>query len=161
MTVGIETSRVVPVSEDLALDEARLQIIRGTERMFRMDKPFSSGVSLVSGEWGVLGDDNMVARPGAVPSQSTYLVFAGTDRFDAAATRQVTLIMNSNIVIKTNKFNKAGTYEVGTLLTVKDLGAGEASVTPAANGEYVVGKVSKVEDGMLTIEVFPSVTKKS
>lgn len=158
--IGIDTSRVVPVTEDLTTSELSLSFLRGTEKMFRCDRKLAGGANLLSGEWAVLGTDNTLSRPGTVPVAATYLVMAGTDRFDVQATRQATIIMNSNIVVKSDRFNKAGTYAVGTELTVKNLGAGEAVVTPASVGEYVFGKVSEVGQGYLVYEVFTSIFKK-
>jgi len=158
--IGIDTNRTVPVAEDLTTRDLSLAILRGTERMFRVDKKLGTSVQVVAGEWAVLQSDGTLARPGATPVAETYLVFAGTDRFDAHATGQATLIMNSNIIVKSNRFYALGTYDVGTLLTVKDLGAGEAIVSPAANGEFVVGKVIEVGTGYLVYEVFSVVVKK-
>lgn len=157
--IGIDTARVVPVSEDLTTEELGLSIVRGFDKMFRVDKKIGVGVDLVAGEWGVLGDDGMVSRPTTTPVANTYLVQAGTDRFDARATGQVTLIMNSNIIVKSNKFNTAGSYAAGVLLTARDTGTGAAVVTPAGAGEFVVGKVVEFANGILTYEVFPVVAK--
>jgi hypothetical protein len=154
-------SRIVPVQEDLTKEELRLSVLRGLENCFRVDKKLSVGESIELGEWGVLQNDGTMARPGATPVASTYLVFCGSERFDSMATGQVTLIMNSNCIVKSNRFNQAGSYSVGSELTVKDLGAGEAQVTPAANGEFVFGKVVEVGSGYLVYEVFAAPHKKA
>ena len=151
----ISQSRVVPVQEDLTKEELRLNVLRGTENMFRVDKKLAAGESLELGEWGCLQNDGTVARPSATPVAETYLVFCGSERFDAMATGQVTLIMNSNIIMKTSRFDAGASYSVGSLLSVKDLGAGEAHVTLASAGEFCVGKVHEVGSGYLVIEVFP------
>ena len=159
--IGIDTNRVVPVTEDLTTSELSLAILRGAERMFRVDRKLGTGVNLLKGEWAVLNSDLTLSRPGATPVAETYLVMSGTDRFDVHATGQATLIMNSNIIVKSNKYYGLGVYDVGTLLTVKDLGLGEAVVSPAATGEFVVGKVIEVGTGYLVYEVFPVVTVKA
>ena len=158
--VGIDTSRVVPVTEDLTTRELSLAILRGSEKMFRVDKKLGTNVELLQGEWAVLQSDGTLARPSATPVAESYLVMSGTDRFDVHATGQATLIMNSNIIVKSNKFYNGGVYDVGTLLTVKDLGAGQAVVSPAGVGEFVVGKVVEAGQGYLIYEVFPVVVKK-
>lgn len=155
MVTSVSDIRTVPVGEDLTQENLSLSVLRGLERMHRVDKKSEPALSLVSGEWGVLGNDNTVGRPGSVPVAATYLCFLGTDRFDAKASGQVTLIMNSPVIVKSNKFNSAGSYVVGTYLTVKDLGGGEASVTPASAGEYAVAKVNEVGQGYLVYEVIP------
>ena len=160
MTSFIDASRIVPVSEDLTQAELGLSIIRGNEKMFRIDKKLAPSVSLVAGEFGVLQNDGTVARPTATPVAETYLVQAGSDRFDSHATGQVTLIMNSNIIIKTNQFYAGGSYVAGTMLTVKNLGAGQACVSPAGVDEFVVGKVIEAGQGYLVAEIFPVVVKK-
>lgn len=158
--IGIDTNRVVPVTEDLTTRELSLSIIRGAEKMFRVDKRLGTGVELLAGEWAVLQSDGTLARPSTTPVAETYLVMSGTDRFDVHATGQATLIMNSNIIVKTNKFYSAGIYDVGTLLTAKSLGLGEAVVSPAGAGEFVVGKVIEAGVGYLVYEVFAVVVKK-
>ena len=157
----ISASRIAPIQEDLTTEELRLSVIRGIENMFRVDKKLASGESLELGEFGVLKDDGSVERPGATPSAASYLVFCGSERFDSKATGQVTLIMNSNCIVKSSRFNQAGSYSVGTELAVKDLGAGEAHVTPASNGEFCVGKVVEVGSGYLVYELFAAPRKKA
>jgi hypothetical protein len=155
----ISQNRVVPLQEDLTKEDLRLNVLRGHESMFRVDKKFAQGESLQLGEWGCLQNDGTVARPGATPVAETYLVFCGNERFDAMATGQVTLIMNSPVIIKTNRYNQAASYSVGSLLSVKDLGAGEANLTLAAAGEFCVGKVQEVGSGYLIVEVFAAAVK--
>jgi len=86
----------------------------------------------------------------------TYLVFAGTDRFDSAATGQATIIMGSGVVVKSSRFDAGESYDVGDALTVKDLGGGEASVTLQAGAEPVLGRVIEVGDGYLVYETLSS-----
>jgi hypothetical protein len=159
MLVGIDTNRVVPVTEDLTTRELSLSILRGTEKMFRVDKRLGTGVNLLQGEWAVLESGGTLARPSATPVAETYLVMSGTDRFDVHATGQATIIMNSNLIVKSNKYYTSGVYDVGTLLTVKNLGLGEAVVSPASVGEFVVGKVIEAGQGYLVYETVPVVTK--
>lgn len=150
--VAVSDIRTVPVGEDLTTDELRLQVLRGIEKMYRVDKPLATGVALGLGEWGVLGADGTVSRPTATPVAQTYLCFAGTDRFDVKATGQVTLIMNSPIIAKSNRFDTTQTYAVGDYLTVKDLGAGEAFLTKQASTEPKLARVQEVGDGYLVYE---------
>lgn len=158
--VTVDEARTVPVQEDLTTEELSFAVLRGFENMHRVDKKLSSGVSLLTGEWAVLSSGELV-RPSTTPVAATYPVLSGTDRFDVKATGKATLIMNSNVVVKSNKFNASGSYAEGTLLTVKDLGSGEAVVTPASNGEFVLAKVQEVGQGYLVFEVFPGGFKKS
>ena len=153
----VSINRVVPVQEDLTKEELHLNVLRGMENMFRVDKKLAVGSSLELGQWGVLQNDGTVAAPGASSSIATYLVFCGSERFDSMATGQVTLVMNSNIIIKTDRFDVGGSYSVGTELTVK----GSSSVSVAATGDFVVGKVAEVGSGYLVIEVFAAARKKA
>lgn len=161
MSTSISDIRTVPVGEDLTQEVLSLSILRGLEKMFRVDKKSSNGLELDQREWGVLQSDNTVARPGASSDISTYLCFRGTNQFDAKASGQVTLVMNSSIIVKSNHYNNAGSYNVGTELTVKSLGSGFAGVTPAANGEHVLAKVQEVGQGYLVYEVMASPYKKA
>lgn len=158
--VTVDEARTVPVQEDLTTEELSLAVLRGNESMHRVDKKLSAGVSLLTGEWAVLSNGELV-RPNTTPVANTYLVMSGTDRFDVKATGKATLIMNSNVIVKSNKYNQGGSYSSGTLLTVKNLGSGEAVVTPASNGEFVLAKVQEVGQGYLVYEVFPAGFKKS
>jgi hypothetical protein len=150
---SISSERTVPVTEDLTTEDLKLSIIRGLENMYRVDKKVADGEIFEKGEWAVLGDDNTVSRPTASPVANTFLVFAGTDRFDAEATGQVTLVGGGAPWVKTTQFDAGGSYNVGTLLTVKDLGGGEAVVTPAAGAEAVLAEVIEVGDGYLVYQV--------
>ena len=152
MVEVISDLSIAPVGADLTQEDLGLSVLRGLETMHRVDEKFRSGVSLVKGEWGVLATDGYIDRPTASPVQNTYLCFAGTDRFDSRATGQVTLIENSPIIVKTDKF-EPGTYNVGDLLTVKDLGGGEAHVSAASTGEPALAKVREVGSGYLVYEV--------
>lgn len=147
---------LVPVKEDLTKEDLRLAITRGFENMFRKDHKLAPNTELLLGEWGVVGDDGMVSRPAATPSRSTYLVLCGTERSDVHATGQVTLIKNSNVIAKSTRYNVAQTYSVGMELTVKNLGAGEAGLTPAAAGEPVLATVEALGDGFIEFAVVAS-----
>lgn len=153
MTTSISDIRIAPVGEDLTKESLGLSIIRGIEKMFRVDHKLASGVALASGEFGVLQNDGTVVRPGATPVANTYLCFLGSERFDVKATGKVTLIQNSSIIVKTSKYDVSGSYHVGSFLTVKDRGHGEADVTVGAAGEFAVGKVSEVGQGYLVYEL--------
>ncbi|NDC22586.1 MAG: hypothetical protein EBZ49_00425 [Proteobacteria bacterium] len=157
---GISEIRTVPVGEDLTSESLALSVVRGMERAHRVDHKAHAGLSLAAGEWGVLGNDGTVSRPGTSSVANTYLCLAGTDRFDAKATGNVTLAVSSPLVVKSNKYHVGGSYAAGTLLTVKDLGGGEASVSPAADGDHVVAMVVSVGSGYLVYQVVPTPFKK-
>lgn len=141
---AISSGRVVPIAEDLTTEVQTLSILRGLEKMHRVDKKVAPGVSLEEGEWAVLNDDGTLSRPGATPKANTYLVFAGNNRFDSHATGQATIVMASQLVVKSSRYDAGQSYSVGDALTVKDLGGGEAHVTKAAGGEAVLARVTKV-----------------
>lgn len=148
----IDSNRVVPVTEDLTTDDGRLQVLRGLEKMYRVDKPYAAGVELAMGDWGVLNPDGKMERPGASASDATYLVFSGTERFDVKATGKVTLVFNSAIVASTSNYDAGGDYTPGLGLTVKSLGAGFAGLTPAETGDPVLARVVEFVDGKLTFQ---------
>ena len=152
MVTAISDVRISPVGEDLTTEENRLSILRGLERMHRVDKPYATGEAFVMGEWAVLNADGKLERAGATPVPNTYLVFAGTDRFDAKATGQCTILMASQVVAKTSQYDDTASYAVGDYLTVKDLGGGESSVTLHTGGEVAVAKVVEVGAGFLVYE---------
>lgn len=152
MVVAISDARVAPISEDLTTEELRLSVTKGLETMFRVDVPLAAGVELGLGEWAVVNADGKAERAGAVPVGHTYLVFAGTDRFDVKATGKVTLIKSWPIQAKSNRYDDTQSYAVGDLLTVKDLGGGESSVTKAATGEAALARVVTVGNGWLEYE---------
>ena len=153
-------SNLVPLQADLTKEDLRLSILRGHENMFRVDKKLAPSVSLELGEWGCLSADGTVERPGATPVANTFLIFCGTERYDVHATGQVTMIMNSNVIAKTDRF-AVGSYNVGDELTVKDLGAGEAVLTIAASGEYVLARAVEVGSGYLVVDVAAMPMKKA
>lgn len=158
--VAINAARMSPVSEDLTLESLGLSILRGFEKAHRVDRPLASGQSLVGGEWGVLGNDGNMSRPGATPSINSYLVFAGSDRFDSHATGQVTTIQASMLIVKTDNFDTNASYVVGDYLCVKSLSANFAGVTKASSAELCVAKVVEVGDGYLVYETFGDVPVK-
>lgn len=141
---AITDIRTVPVGEDLTKEELKLSIIRGLESMHRVDKPLAVGADFALGEWAVLKADGTLDRPTATPVPNTYLVFAGTDRFDVAATGQATIIMASEVIVKSSQFDSGASYAVGDALTVKNLGAGEAVVTKQSGTETILGRVLEV-----------------
>lgn len=153
MVVSISAARVAPITEDLTTEELRLSITRGLETMYRVDaKLATSDTVLGLGEWAVLNSDGKAERAGAVPVGQTYLVFAGTDRFDVKATGQVTLVKSWPIVAKSSVYDDGQSYAVGDLLTVKDLGGGESALTKAATGEAALARVVTVGSGWLEYE---------
>lgn len=159
MPTSVSDIRTVPVGEDLVSALNTLEIQRGIDKMHRADKPTALGASFVSGEFAVLGNDGQLSRPGATPVASTFLVFAGTDRFDAKMTGKVTVIENSAIVVKTTLFDDTVAYNVGDYLTAKNLGLGEAKVSKAAAGEWSVGRVTEAGSGYLVYDLFSSPMK--
>jgi hypothetical protein len=153
MVVAISDARVAPITEDLTTEELRLSVVRGLESMFRVDVPLASADTVLGlGEWAVVNSDGKAERAGAVPVGNTYLVFAGTDRFDVKATGKVTLIKSWPIVAKSSRYDDGQSYAVGDLLTVKDLGGGESYLTLAATGEAALARVSAVGTGWLEFE---------
>jgi hypothetical protein len=148
---ALNPNRIVPVQEDLTTPDTQLEIIRGWEKMHRVDKVYATGVNFVKGEWAVLGDNDKLTRPTATPVVNTYLVIAGNDRFDAVANGQCTIVMASKIVARTTKY-AAGTYHVGSPLNVKDLGAGEAVVSLATGTQPVLARVTKLGSNFLEFE---------
>lgn len=153
--VAIDQLAIVPVQVDLTTEFGPLEIIRGFENMFRVDNPIRPNTALVAGEWGVLNDDGTVTRPTASPVVNTFLCIAGTDRFDSAATGNVTMAMNSNIRVRTTTYDPSPTYHVGSPLTVKDIGGGTAFVTLASGTDPVLARVAVLGNGTLTYDVMP------
>ena len=151
MVQAINPDRIVPVQEDLATPFNDFEIIHGFENMIRKDVPLSADdVNLISGEWGVIGNNGKISRVTTSASINAVMVFAGTERFDAAANKAVTAVFSPGVVIRTRSFyNTGGTYNVGTLLAAKDLGSGEAVVTPALAAEAYIGRVTAVGDGYI------------
>ena len=141
LVTAIGQASIVPVSTDLTTEFGALEILRGFEQMKRVDRKIQANTALNKGEWGVLNDDGTISRPTSTPARMTFLCFAGTQQFDAAATGQVTLIENSLVQIQTTLFDPNPTYHVGDGLTVKDLGGGEAYVTKSAGSEPVLARV--------------------
>jgi hypothetical protein len=152
MVVAISEARVAPITEDLTTEELRLSVTKGLETMFRIDVPLATGAALGLGEWAVVNADGKAERAGAVPVGQTYLVFAGTDRFDVKATGKVTLIKSWPIQAKSNRYDDTQSYAPGDLLTVKDLGGGESVPTKAASGEAALARVVTVGNGWLEYE---------
>lgn len=141
---AISAARVVPVSEDLTTEDTALSILRGLENMHRVDKTVGDGVSLTKGMWAVLGDDDQLGLPSATAKANTYLVFAGTDRFDSHATGKATVIMASGLIVRTSMYNDGETYSVGAKLTVK---SADGKVTLQTGSEPVLAYVTKVPAG--------------
>jgi hypothetical protein len=160
MMTSISEARTVPVQEDLTTEELRLSVLRGLETAFRVDFPIASGVNLEMGDWAVLGADGKLTTPGAAGVQQTYLVFAGNDRYDAKATGQATVFLNSNLVVKTSKFNTAGVYAPGTPLTYKDLGGGDYKLTVGVIGtDAILGFViERAGDNYLVFETTKNIS---
>lgn len=157
--IGINEARIAPVTEDLTTPFSNLEILRGFERANRVDRKVAAGVNFKAGEYGVLGNDGLLHRPSTTPNVASYLIFAGTDRFDAKATGQATTFEASAMVIKTDLYDTGASYTVGDLLASKDRGAGEADVTKATSGQWAIGKVTEVGSGYLVYELFSQTMK--
>ena len=153
MTVSINDVRTVPVGEDLTKDDLTCNVLRGLEKMHRVDKALAaSNTVLLKGEWAVLNASGKAARPSATPVPNTYLVWCGTDRYDVRATGQVTLLMASQLLAQTTRYDNTQTYAPGDYLTVKDRGGGQADVTKATGTEPKLAKVVEVGTGYLVYE---------
>jgi len=157
MVTAISDIRIVPVGEDLTQEDLSLSILRGFEKMFRVDKKLATGAVFSKGEWAVLNEDGKAERPTTSPVGQTYLVLSGTDRFDAYATGQVTLIMSHPIVVKSSLYDRGEDYAVGDYLTVKDLTHGEAFVTLRGTDEPKLARVLEVGNGYLVYETLGGV----
>lgn len=152
MVVSINDIRVAPIGEDLTTDDLSLNVLRGIENMFRVDKKVAVGATFLKGEWAVLNGDGKAERPGGVGVGGTYLVWSGTDRFDSHATGQVTLIMSHPVIAETSRFDTGMSYNPGDYLTVKDLGPGTAYVTKWASGDARLARVTEVRSQTLVFE---------
>jgi len=158
MSVGISDIRTVPVGEDLTAEDLRLQVVRGLEQAKRADYPLADlSTVLLTGEWAVLNASSQAVRASSTPVGQTYPVFSGTDRFDARATGNVTLLLASNVVIKSSVFDDTATYAVGSYLTVKDLGGGESKVTLRSGSEPRLARVLEVASTYLVYETLQGV----
>lgn len=133
----------VPVDVDLTTEDLSISVVRGLENMQRRDVPLKTGVTLESGDWAVLDSNGEADRAGATPVAETFPVFLGSERFDSQATGQVTLIMNDDVIIRSDRFD-AGVYAIGDALTVKDLGGGESTPTKQSGAEAVLARVTAI-----------------
>jgi len=158
--MAYDLSRVAPVQSDLTKEDLGCQIIRGYTQAQKVNEKVAVGVSLVTGEWGVKTADGMV-RPAVESSNMSLLVIGGLERFDAIANKAVTCVEMSSLRVKTDKFALNGQYSVGVELTVRNLGAGEACVSPAATGDFVVAKVVEAGNGYIVYDVLPVIVKKA
>ena len=155
---SISEGRTVPVTEDLTTEDLSLQILRGLETAFRVDKPFVAGKSFLKGDWAVLNADGKLTYPATAGVANTYLIFAGNDRYDARATGQCTMLMG-HVVAKTEKYNKAATYEVGSPLTYKNIGGDVYKLTIGAPGnDAILGHVIEEDGDTITFETVKSVS---
>lgn len=156
MVVSVSDIRVAPIGEDLSTSDLSLDVLRGFEKMYRVDKKIATGAFFAKGEWAVLNVDGKAERPSTTPAAGSYLVLCGTDRFDSRATGQVTLIMSHPVIIKTSNFEPQ-TYNVGDYLVAKDLGGGESTVTSWGTGEPKHARVLEVGNGYLVYETLGGV----
>jgi hypothetical protein len=157
MVVSVSDIRVAPIGEDLSTNDLSLEILRGFEKMYRVDKKIATGAFFAKGEWAVLNVDGKAERPSTTPVGGSYLVLGGTDRFDARATGQVTLIMSHPVIVKTKNYDVGQSYNVGDYLTVKDLGDGESLVTSWGTGEPKHARVIEEGNGAIVFETLGGV----
>ena len=157
MVTAISDIRIVPIGEDLTKEDLSLSILRGLEKCYRADKKIATGAFFTKGEWAVLDSEGKASRPTTTAVGQTYLVFSGTDRFDARATGQVTLIMSHPIIVKSSLYDTGEDYAVGDYLTVKDLTHGEAFVTKWNSGEPKLARVIEDGNGYLVYETLGGV----
>lgn len=143
----LNPSRIAPVQEDLTQPNKQFEIVRGWEKMNRVDKAYVG--TFTEGEWAVLGDNDKLTRPGPDAVQNTFLVFAGTDRTDVLATGKVGIVMNSKVIVRTTKRVAGETLHVGDPLNVKSQGTGNASLGKAGTGEPVLAYVTKLLDDQI------------
>lgn len=155
------SSRIAPVTEDLRGLDIACQIMRGYDKAFRKSVKFVDGAVFQPGEWCFIDADGRAQRAVAESKNTACLCISGNERFDAIGNKEVTIVQNSNLVVKSDKYNKQGTYVVGTELTVKNVGNGFSAVTPAAAGDYIVGKVTEAGAGYLVYEVYATIVKKA
>lgn len=153
---SISEGRTVPVTEDLTTEDLSLQILRGLESAFRVDKPFVAGEYFAAGDWAVLNADGKLTYPSTAGVANTYLVFAGNNRYDAKATGQCTLLMG-HVVAKTEKYNKAASYSVGSPLTYKQTATDVYLLTLGTPGtDVILGHVIEENGDTITFETVKS-----
>lgn len=148
---------LVPLQSD-PLDETPLvEIIRGLDGIMREDISIVAGEVFAEGDWAVINDDYELEAPGATPAHNVALVWAGNaeGRSDVHATGKATVLRRAKgFIYRTSKFNTNLTYNSGDALTVKDLGAGERTLTKASGSEAVIARVSRIVSGTsLEVEV--------
>lgn len=129
-----------------------MEIIRGYENCFRKDFPLKANVQFELGEWGVLNASGEIEKATATPSFMSYLLLTGTDRFDVKASGKVTVVQNSDLVVRTTLFDNTTPLAVGDALTVK-LVAGKSVLTKQAGAEPIFARVVKVSSNSLEYEV--------
>ena len=157
MTTSVSDIRVVPVGEDLTTEDLTLSVLRGLEKMYRVDKKLATPTTqLFKGEWAKLTSAG-VERCGNDAVGESYLVFCGTDRFDSKANSQVTLVMSHPIVVKTNQYDPEQDYVVGSYLTAKDWGTDESSLTLAGVSDPKHARVLEVGTNYLVYETLGGV----
>jgi hypothetical protein len=163
MTTSVSDIRVVPVGEDLTTEDLSLSVLRGLEKMYRVDKKLSKTPTpayFSKGEWAVLDSEGKAQRCSVdgTANGAAYLVFCGTDRFDSKANDAVTLIMSHPIIVKTNVYDKDVTdYAVGDYLTAKGGTNDESFVTKWEATWPKHGRVVEVGDGFLVYETLGGV----
>ena len=150
------TENLVPLTQDLLLEDHKLDIIRGLEHLIRVDKKIGAGESFAEGDWAVLNNNDELVAPAATPVANTFPVWAGNaeGRSDVHATGKATILMGQSFIYRTSKFDSNPTYNVGSPLTVKDLGAGELTPTLQSGTEPILARVVAVPaDGVMEIQV--------
>ena len=148
MTVTVVNDvRLAPVGEDLTTDDLTLQIVRGWEKMHRVDLPMASGVSLGAGQWAALGSDGKLHACSGSAVPASFLVLGGNDRFDAKATGNATVIMSSQVVVMSARYDQTQSYVVGDYLTAKMT---SGLLTKASGSDVKHALVMGVGAGVLT-----------
>ena len=145
---------MVPLTQDLTEESHKLDIIRGLEGVIRIDKEIASGVILAEGQWAVLGDDDTLSMPAAVPVANTYPIWAGNadERSDVHATGKATMLQGGRFIYRTTMFGASlSSASVGSPITVK---GGKLPVLGVEGTDVILARVFKMAaNGIMEIEV--------
>jgi len=142
---------IVPVGADLTQYDMSLRVIRGLERVPRVDYQLGSGVQVSRGDWAVLDDSGLLQAPGSNGVVNTYLVFSGTNAFDSYATGGATVFGKYPLLCETNNFDTGPTYHAGSPLTYKMVSS-VPKLTLAGSGDAILASVVNVSNGLMTFE---------
>jgi len=150
----MEMEKLVPLSEDLTVDDHKLDIFIGMEEALKNtdDVPFKAEEEFAEGDWAVKSSAGELEEASDAGVYNTYPVWAGNaDRYDVHATGKGTIITTGGWVYRTTKFDTSITdYADGEALTVKD---GKVP-TRAGGSDAVLARVYKAPvDGIMEIQV--------